>query len=61
MGEKGNGKMNVRKAQNLDKLAIVLSMAVITLALMAQTIYASGAAQADGEPTLLTRTPQTGH
>ena len=40
--------MTVRKAQNLDKLAIVLSLAVITLVLMAQTIYASGSARVAG-------------
>ena len=34
--------------QNLDKLAIVLSVAVIALALMAQTTFANGAAQANG-------------
>lgn len=40
--------MSVRMAQNWDKLAIVLSVAVITLALMAQTTFASGAASASG-------------
>ncbi len=38
----------MRKARNLDKLAIVLSVAVITLVLMVQTTFANGAAQADG-------------
>lgn len=38
----------MRMAQNWDKLAIVLSVAVIALALMAQTTFASGAAQANG-------------
>ena len=40
--------MNVRKTLNWDKLAIVLSVAVITLALMAQTMYANGAARVNG-------------
>ncbi len=40
--------MNMRRAQNLDKLAIVLSVAAITLVLMVQTTFASGAAQANG-------------
>ena len=40
--------MNVRKAQNWDRLAIVVSLAVITLVLMAQTMYASGAARVSG-------------
>ena len=40
--------MNMRRAQKLDKLAIVLSVAVITLVLMVQTTYASGAARVSG-------------
>ena len=36
--------MSARMVQNLDKLAIVLSVAVITLVLMVQTTFASGAA-----------------
>ena len=38
----------MRKTQHWDKLAIVLSVAVITLVLMVQTTFASGAAQANG-------------
>ncbi|MCH7482533.1 MAG: hypothetical protein IIC31_06870 [Chloroflexi bacterium] len=36
--------MSVRLVQNLDKLAIVLSLALITLMVMVQTTFASGAA-----------------
>ena len=44
--------MNMLKTRTWSKLAIVLRMAVITWALMAQTMYARGAAQAEGESTL---------
>ena len=40
--------MSVRMTQNWDKLAIVLSVAVITLVLMVQTTFASGAASLSG-------------
>ena len=40
--------MSGRKTQNLDRLAIVLSVAVITLLLMAHTTFASGAARVSG-------------
>ena len=40
--------MNARMVQNMDKLAIVLSVAVITLVLMVQTTFASGSASLSG-------------
>ena len=40
--------MSGRKTQNLDRLAIVLSVAVITLLLMVHTTFASGAARVSG-------------
>ena len=45
-------------AQNWDKLAIVLSVAVITLALMAQTTFASGAASVSGAAASGSLVPQ---
>ncbi|MCH7608159.1 MAG: hypothetical protein IIC94_06305 [Chloroflexi bacterium] len=44
-------------AQNWDKLAIVLSVAVIALALMAQTTFANGAAQANSSDNVCDASP----
>ena len=46
--EKWGSGMNMRRAQHWEKLAIMLSVAVITLVLMAQTTFASGAARVSG-------------
>lgn len=50
--------MSARIVRNLDKLAIVLSVAVITLVLMVQTTFASGAASLSGAAVSGSLVPQ---